>query len=113
MNEQKKLSFDEIVKVLAEFNVTPEKFGELRWDLKYERESVKQLEDRLGKIELADEYGGEGEGSTYYVVVKFVDHDVYIKVDAYYESYDGTDWDSSEFVQVKPKEVAKVEWVKA
>lgn len=43
----------------------------------------------LGKIEVVDHYGGEGQGEDLYTVWHFVDHDVYIKAEGYYHSYDG------------------------
>ena len=47
----------------------------------------------LGKMIEVDSYGGEGQGDTWYSVKHFVDHDVYIRVDGYYTSYDGTSFD--------------------
>ena len=47
----------------------------------------------LGKMVEVDSYGGEGQGDTWYSVKHFVDHDVYIRVDGYYTSYDGTSFD--------------------
>lgn len=43
----------------------------------------------LGKIKTVDHYGGEGQGENLYTVWHFVDHDVYIKAEGYYQSYDG------------------------
>lgn len=36
--------------------------------------------------------GGEDEGSDWQRVFHFVDHDVYIKVTGYYQSYNGTEF---------------------
>lgn len=47
----------------------------------------------LGKMVEVDSYGGEGRGDTWYSVKHFVDHDVYIRVNGYYTSYDGTSFD--------------------
>ena len=38
-----------------------------------------------------EQYGGEGQGDEYYVVFKIEDR--LFKKDAWYSSYDGTDWD--------------------
>lgn len=46
----------------------------------------------LGEIKEVDSYGGEGKGEEWYVVMHFVDHDVYIRVDGYYSSYEGVDF---------------------
>lgn len=53
-----------------------------------------------------DQYGGEGQGDTWWSVKYFPEHDVYIKVNGYYQSYNGTEfyngWNSCS--EVKPKE---------
>jgi hypothetical protein len=58
----------------------------------------------LGEYEEVDQYGGEGKGDTWYSVKYFKQHDVYIRVDGYYQSYDGVDfyngWESCK--EVKP-----------
>jgi hypothetical protein len=62
--------------------------------------------ESLGKCVDIDAYGGEGQGETWYRVKHFVDHDVYIKVDGFYTSYDGTDfedWDEA-CSEVRPTE---------
>lgn len=46
----------------------------------------------LGKVVEVDQYGGSDQGSSWYVVKHFVDHDVYIRVNGYYSSYEGTDF---------------------
>lgn len=55
-------------------------------------EDYDQEELGLGEIKEVDQYGGEDKGSTWYSVKCFVDHDVYIRVDGYYSSYDGTEF---------------------
>lgn len=47
------------------------------------------MKSKLGEYEKVDSYGGEGEGERWWVVYHFVDHGVYIRVDGYYQSYDG------------------------
>lgn len=52
-----------------------------------------------------DQYGGEGQGDTWYSVKYFPDDDVYIKVNGFYSSYNGTDFDGWEDCQeVRPIE---------
>lgn len=58
----------------------------------------------LGKIEEVDQYGGEGQGSTWYSIKYFEDHDVYIKTSGYYSSYHGTDFDYGYGEEVRPTE---------
>lgn len=56
----------------------------------------------LGKVVEIDQYGGEDQGSTWYSVKHFVDHDVYIKTSGYYTSYHGTDFEEGYGEEVKP-----------
>ncbi len=58
----------------------------------------------LGIVKEVARYGGEGKGEDWWVVYRFVDHNVYIKVNGYYQSYNGTEfydgWDCCS--EVKP-----------
>lgn len=56
----------------------------------------------LGKIEVVDRYGGEGQGERWWRTRYFVDHDVYIKTIGYYSSYNGTDFDYGYGEEVRP-----------
>lgn len=58
----------------------------------------------FGKVETVDSYGGAGEGSLYYTVRHFIDHNVYIKTEGYYSFYHGTDWDFGHGEEVFPKQ---------
>lgn len=60
----------------------------------------------LGEIEKVASYGGEDMGSTYYSVKYFKDHDVYLRVDGWYQSHYGVDFDDWDDAvkEVKPKE---------
>lgn len=58
----------------------------------------------LGAVELADEHGGyEGQGEDCHKVYFFKDHEVYLRIDGYYASYSGSDWDNDPY-EVKPQE---------
>lgn len=65
-----------------------------------------QFVEGIGECIEVDQYGGEDKGSDWWSVKFFPDHDIYIKVEGYYTSYDGTDfcdgWNSCS--EVKPKE---------
>lgn len=54
--------------------------------------------------EEVDQYGGEGQGDTWFSIKYFPDYDLYLKVSGYYQSYNGTDfydgWDC--VTEVKP-----------
>lgn len=69
-----------------------------------EQEKVILQKLGLGEVEEVDQYGGEGQGDTWYSVKHFKDHDVYIRIDGYYSSYNGTDFEEGYGREVKPKE---------
>jgi hypothetical protein len=56
----------------------------------------------IGDWEEVDQYGGEGDGERWYSVKYFKDHDVYIKTNGFYSSYNGTDFDYGYGDEVKP-----------
>lgn len=58
----------------------------------------------LGEWEEIEQYGGEDQGSTWYSIKHFVDHDVYIKTDGYYQSYNGTEFEEGYGYEVFPKQ---------
>lgn len=61
--------------------------------------------DDIGEVQIVAKVGGEGEGTTWYKVFYYVDHNVYIKVDGFHQSYSGVDFDGWEDVsEVRPKE---------
>lgn len=57
----------------------------------------------LGEVEEVAQYGGEGQGDTWWSVKYFKDHDVYIKIDGSYSSYDGTDFYYGYGREVRPQ----------
>lgn len=58
----------------------------------------------LGKVLEVYQYGGEEQGSTWYSVKHFVDHDVYIRTDGYYQSYNGTEFYNGYGKEVRPQQ---------
>lgn len=74
------------------------------WDIKLNAwlESV-----GIGEIQEIEKVGGEGKGEEWYVVFYFPKHDIYLKCDGFYTSYEGVsfddDWDNC--FEVFPKEV--------
>lgn len=71
----------------------------------------------LGRIKVVEQKGGYSElqegasGMEWHIVRHFVDHDVYIRLDGYYTSYEGLDISRAKYKQVKPKERVIVEYV--
>ena len=76
-------------------------------------EDYDKEETELGEIKQVDSHGGEDEGSDWYRVFHFVEHDVYIKVQGWYSSYNGTDfsdgWDCCSEVSPQEKTITVYE----
>lgn len=69
-----------------------------------EREYV--LVPGLGRVEVAKEFGGEGQGDRYYIIFRVTEDNGnirYFKIDGWYASYDGGHYDGP-FSEVKPVE---------
>lgn len=58
----------------------------------------------LGEWEEVEQFGGEGQGDTWYSVKHFKDHDVYIRTNGYYQSHYGTEFEEGYGYEVRPKE---------
>lgn len=58
----------------------------------------------LGEVEEVAQYGGEDMGTTWYSVKYFKNHDVYIRIDGHYTSYNGTDFYDGYGKEVVPTE---------
>lgn len=80
--------------------------GELDWKIRTRRQENYFKHIGLGEMNVVASYGGEGKGEDWWKVFHFVDHDVYIRIDGYYQSYDGVNfydgWDCCK--EVKPVE---------
>jgi len=87
------MNFKEITDMFKELNITKSDFAYDDFDHK-----------PFGTIKTVNRRGGEGRGEDWNVVKYFVDHDVYISLDGYYSSYDGTDFYGFELEEVFPKE---------
>lgn len=60
--------------------------------------------ENVGEWDEIEQVGGEGEGEVWYSVKYFKDHNVYIRTDGFYSSYNGTDFDNGYGEEVKPVE---------
>ena len=85
---------EEILKVITD-NMSVQEFA-------YQDYSPQEL--GLGEVTVPSRYGGTDQGSTWYIVQYFVEHDVYIRTDGWYSSYDGTYFDEGYGSVVKPIE---------
>jgi len=89
------MNFEEIKKRLEELEVSNDDFG---------YGDFPQDDEQLGPWTEVDQHGGEGEGGSYHTVKHFTKHDVYIRLDGFYTSYDGTDFSDYELQEVKPQQ---------
>jgi len=113
-----KLTFEEISAIInsdlfSENDCDPE-----RWMHEAVPESADDIDEegefkeefaKLGKFEMVDEFGGEGQGDQYWKVYHFIDHGIFISFDGWYASHHGSEY--NHMSQVKSKIVEKTEWV--
>lgn len=64
----------------------------------------------IGEVEEVAQYGGEDMGSTWYSVKYFKDHDVYIRIDGHYTSYNGAEFYDGYGREVFPQEKTIIEY---
>ena len=100
------------IMVPEEFQPIPDTQDESEiWKIKNERGEnyLKSIGLDLREI---DSYGGQGKGEEWWVVFHSPANDIYIKVEGFYESYNGTEfyhgWDSC--TEVRPKEKTITVW---
>jgi hypothetical protein len=84
---QSKLTFQEIIDKLQNSGVSISEFA-------YECTSglVTPELSELGECNQVHQKGGEGQGDHWESVKYFPEHDIYIKVTGYYQSYNGTEF---------------------
>jgi hypothetical protein len=57
-----------------------------------------------GEAKEIEQKGGEGEGEEYWVVFRVGD-DKFFRVEGYYTSWEGTNWENAEVIEVEPAQV--------
>ncbi len=57
----------------------------------------------LGQVSVVDSYGGEGMGDDYWLVAYFPKYETYIRMDGWYASYDGGNFDGDPYI-VEPRQ---------
>ena len=92
----KKLTGDQILELIEEKKISWDNLGEGCVDFS-------EYSSKFGNVKTVDKYGGEGMGEKYYHVYHFVDHDVYIRINGYYQSYNGACFEIAPY-EVKPIE---------
>ena len=104
------MNFEEIVAELEKQEIDKDSFSDDFGTKKYPKAPYGSLEyytrivDNLGEVIRVYHYGGEGKGETYETVQYFKDHNVYIKLEGWYSSYDGVNFDDYDFEEVFPEE---------
>lgn len=76
------------------------------------REQEYLREHEIPEWKEVSQYGGEGQGDTWYSVKYFPSSNIYLKVDGFYSSYEGAefeDWEKS-VKEVFPKQVTITEY---
>lgn len=78
---------------------------------KPEYDNVAALKEYLSAVGIPEwkevaQHGGEGQGDEWWSVKYFPDHDVYVKVEGWYQSYNGTEFEGWEdaVYEVRPQE---------
>lgn len=79
---------------------------ELAWNI------PKELIEKYGPVVEVQQFGGEGEGDRWWSIKHFVDKDIYIKINGYYQSHYGTDiydWSHVQIVSPQMKSITVYE----
>jgi hypothetical protein len=92
------MNFQEIVEVLEKLT-SKNSFSD-DYD---EDDSMEKVISTVGPCPVVDQKGGEGKGESWYIIRHFTDHNVFIRLNGYYSSYSGVDFDGYDYVEVKPK----------
>lgn len=100
------MTFEEIKKAIEDNNITLEQFA--YGDFGTGRDN---FITEVGTSKEVERYGGEDKGSEWYSVRYFPEHNVYIRLDGYYSSYNGADFEGSELIEVFPTKVTRLEYI--
>jgi hypothetical protein len=88
-----------------------------RYRSAYLNENNEITVEGLGRIKVVEQKGGYNElqdgatGMEWYIVRHFVDHDIYIRLNGHYTSYEGLYTRNSKYKHVKPIERVIVDYV--
>jgi hypothetical protein len=86
------MNYQEIIEICEKAGITKSEYG------------YGEFPKELGEVKEVFRQGGEGKGENWERVYHFVEHDVYLSMSAYYQSYNGCDFEDYEPTQVFPKE---------
>ncbi len=96
------MNFKQIVSVLEENRVSKHDFAN----------EVNDSFPIIGNAPIVAKKGGKpGEGDQFFIVRHLVDHDIYIRLDGFYDSYSGVDFTNEVLIEVEPKTVQQTIYV--
>lgn len=72
------------------------------------QEEYDEFVNLFGKNELVEDFGGEGQGDSYYNVFHFPNANIWIQFDGYYASHYGSEYQN--MFEVEPKEVKVIQY---
>lgn len=101
---------EKLSSLLEELDISKDEFY---W-INYSTSDQERLFQELGKFKCVfDERAiGDGDYDSWTKVFFFEDHSVHIAQDASYDSWNGADASGSDFVEVEPQEVTRIEYVR-
>jgi hypothetical protein len=103
-SDEIKIKEEELNKINA---ADTNKFSTEKWKILCDINDSKLKEyltnEGIGEIKQEYHYGGEGQGDEYYNVWYFPLHGVYLRIDGYYQSYDGASFENEPY-EVRPQE---------
>lgn len=103
----KKLTANEIRNILIEkMEINEFAYGEYPSGFRTRSGTGTDILDEIGECIEVDSHGGEGQGEDWHSVKFFPDHNVYLKVEGFYQSYNGTEFYNGwgDCFEVTPKE---------
>lgn len=92
------MNAQEIIAALEELEISSEQLGHEDFD-------SKEVEAKLGKFDLVD---NERINDDTWAVYHFIEHDVYLRIDGTYSSYEGSDFSDASLYEVVPKEKVSI-----
>lgn len=94
----------------------PEKWGDDFYGMLDGFDYVKEIDTPLGPVSVEEsDRGGEGHGEGIYVVFRLDGYDgstQYFRVDGYYASWDGENWDDTDLFEVTKEPVQAFRYAK-
>ena len=113
-----KLSKDEVKKIVIDLMIengaTEDQSDCFDGDQMYEYFGYSDVKPCNGYvIKETEQHGGEGQGDEYWYIFTIIDeggNKTHLKVEGWYDSWNGTTWDNADFDIVEPYEVKVTRW---